>query len=241
MTEYQEYIDKLSHIFDINNVSKCHGIQHAITVMTHASNAIKAKNYNLTQTQYDAVILAALLHDADDSKFFPNHHNNENLRIVLANKPLEFVDFVVKMVNWVSSSKNGDSIPDEAIDNEWMLIPRYADRLEAIGMIGVERCFTYTIHKKRPLYTDETPRPKTIEEIYQIATEERYKAYTCSSCSMIDHFYYKLIRLAVYPISNPYFDSECKTRIQPLIDFVLKFGSGELVSQEDFHRFIYSD
>ncbi len=231
------HVDKLESILERNSVSPCHGITHAKQVMRHAELALQAGNYQITPEQEEAVLLAALLHDADDGKFFAHEHN-ENLREVLADKTEEFVEQVVQMVNWVSASKNGDTIPAEAIGKDWMLIPRYADRLEAIGMIGVERCFTYTTNKSRPLYTEQTPRPRTEEELWQIASEERYQAYSGSSVSMIDHFYDKLLRLAVYPIRNPYFDSECKKRIQPLIDFVLKFGRGELLTKEQIREFI---
>lgn len=233
----QIHIERLRDILERNNVSPCHGIVHAKQVMAHAQLALDAINYGITDEQKEAVLLAALLHDADDSKFFAHEHN-ENLRAVLADKPEEFVEQVVQMVNWVSSSKNGDTIPDQAIGKDWMLIPRYADRLEAIGMIGVERCFTYTTNKSRPLYTEQTPRPRTEEELWEIASEERYQSYSGSSVSMIDHFYDKLLRLAVYPIRNPYFDSECKKRIQPLVDFVLRFARGELLTKEQIREFI---
>ena len=36
----------------------------------------------------------------------------------------------------VSASKNGDNIPKAISNKLWMLIPRYSDRLEAIGIIG---------------------------------------------------------------------------------------------------------
>jgi uncharacterized protein len=234
----QIHIDRLKEILESNKVSPCHGIEHAKQVMTHAELALDAGNYGISEEQKEAVLLAALLHDADDGKFFKYHINNENLRTVIIDKSDEFIELVVKMVNWVSSSKNGDSIPEETIGKDWMLIPRYADRLEAIGMIGVKRCFTYTMNTSAPLYTEQTPRPKNEEELWKIASQERYQSYSGNSPSMIDHFYDKLLRLAVYPIRNPYFDAECKKRIQPLIDFVLKFGSGKLLTKEQIQEFI---
>ena len=234
----QIHIDRLKEILEKNNVSPCHGIEHAKQVMTHAELALDSGNYRITEEQKEAVLLAALLHDADDGKFFKTHTNNENLRVVIGDKSDEFIEFVAKLVNWVSASKNGDTIPEEAVGKDWMLIPRYADRLEALGMIGVQRCFTYTMNTSAPLYTEQTPRPKTEEELWQIASQERYQAYSGKSVSMIDHFYDKLLRLAVYPIRNPYFEAECKKRIKPLIDFVLKFGRGEILTKEQIQEFI---
>jgi uncharacterized protein len=239
--DIQDYIERLQDILQTNNVSPCHGIEHAVQVMIHADLALKAGCYNISELEHQAVLLAALLHDADDSKFFPTHNSNENLRLVLANKPSEFVELVVKMVNWVSSSKNGDNIPDEVTGKEWLLIPRFADRLEAIGMIGVERCFTSTLKKKGPLFLDSTPRPKTEYELWTVANIERYNRYNGNSVSMMDHFYDKLLRLGVYPIENPYFDKECLKRTRPLINFILKFGSGQMETLEQILGFIKSN
>jgi len=234
----QLYINKLKEIFESHNVSPCHGIEHAKQVMEHADKALDAKDYGITVEEKEAVLLAALLHDADDNKFFETHLNNENLRSVLDDKSPEFVELVVKMVNWVSSSKNGDNIPDETVGKEWLLVPRYADRIEAIGMIGVERCFTYTVNKEQLLFTDETPRPKNIDELWAVASKDRYQSYSGKSASMIDHFYDKLLRLSEYPIKNPYFEEECSKRVAPLIDFVLQFGRGEILTKEQIRQFI---
>jgi len=143
------------------------------------------------------------------------------------------------MVSIVSASKNGDRIPEEIKDKEWMLIPRYADRIEAIGIIGVERCYTYTKNvSKLPLYLESSPKPSTEEEIWKYATQERYNAYSGKSVSMIDHYYDKLLRLSTFPIRNRYFDSECEKRRRPLIEFLLYFGRTGRITNEDIEEFI---
>jgi uncharacterized protein len=235
------YVDRLDKVLFDNNISVCHGIKHAIQVMTHAEMALNAKEYNIDDSTKDAVLLAALLHDADDGKFFPDNHNNENLRNILHDKPIEFVDHVARMVNLVSSSKNADNIPDDVKDKEWMLIPRYADRLEALGMIGVERCYIYNKSRGAALFMEDTPKVTSEEEMWKIANIERYNAYKGNSRSMMDHYYDKLIRLGLYPIRNPYFDGECKKRNQPIIDFILKYGRGEINNENDIINYILND
>ena len=136
-----KYINRLNNLFTKAHVCKSHGIDHAVAVMNHADLAIKSKKYPIPIKTKNAVKLAALLHDADDRKFFPDNKNYENLRIVLRDRPGDFVDLVIRMVSLVSSTTNGDRIPEDVIGSEWMLIPRYADRIEAIGLVGVERCF----------------------------------------------------------------------------------------------------
>jgi uncharacterized protein len=154
----QMYIDKLNKLLTDNKVSECHGLNHAESVMNNAFYALEAQDYTLTDEEKDSVLLAALLHDADDRKFFPNNHNYENLRNILEDKSEEFINQVISMVDLVSSSKNGDFIPEYIKNKEWMLIPRYADRLEAIGVIGIERCYIYGKVKNpvAKLYLDET-------------------------------------------------------------------------------------
>jgi len=232
------YINRLHIIFITNNVSVCHGIEHAKKVLENAENALKVSLYELSPYQEKAILAAALLHDADDRKFFPTHTNNENLRLVLFDTPLEFIELVISMVNLVSSSKNGDSIPDFIIGQEWKLIPRYADRLEAIGLIGIERCYIYSKKAKMPLYLDDTPKPKTEEELWSIATKERYNSYDGNSKSMIDHYYDKLLRLTFFPIHNKYFDEQCNIRRKPLIDFILMFGNNCSISNEMIEDYI---
>jgi uncharacterized protein len=236
----QENTSELEKIFVKNCISPCHGIEHAKTVMYNAWEALK--DYpELSKDNKLAVLLAALLHDADDGKFFPSHKNNENLKLVLQKKGKPFVDTVEYMVNLVSSSKNGNSIPDDVVGKEWMLIPRYADRLEAIGLIGIERCLTYNLKISKPLFLPTTPRPTTEKEIWAIATKERYEraiAEKNTGESMIDHYYDKLLYISTFPIKNRFFDKECEIRRKPLIEFLIMFGKKGTITPDEIKKFI---
>lgn len=187
-------------------------------------------------------MLASLLHDADDQKFFPENKDYNNARLILNDMSAEFVDKVIKLISWVSASKNGDDIPNSAVNNDWMLIPRYADRLEAIGMIGIERCYIYTVKKGRPICTESTPMPQTEKEIWDCATKERFNSYTNGkeSDSMVDHFYDKLLHITKFPIRNSFFDKECEKRRKPLIDFLLKVGEKGGMTNKDISVFLLS-
>ena len=235
-------VDLLEEILVSNDVSPCHGIIHAKVVMYHAFNALEATDFAISLEEKSVILLAALLHDADDGKFFPKHTNYENLRKILADsgKTPDFIEQVVYIVSIVSASKNGDNVPPEVKGKEWMLIPRYADRLEAIGLVGIDRCLTYTSNKGMPLYNTSTPRPTTEEEIWKYATEERYSLYTNGgkSMSMIDHYYDKLLRLSVFPIENEYFKEQCEIRRKPLIDFLIWFGESGDIVKEDVERYL---
>jgi len=76
------YIYKLNIILSTHNVCSSHGITHAIAVMNHAENALNQAENTLNQTTFKfdekikrCVKLAALLHDADDRKYFADSNN----------------------------------------------------------------------------------------------------------------------------------------------------------------------
>lgn len=174
-----------------------------------------------------AVKLAALLHDADDRKYFA-HNDFENARAIMRVVCPDLESLVIQMIGYVSSSKNGDTIPDECRDREWMLYPRWADRLEAIGWVGVVRAWEYTLETKRPLFTNETPKAKNVAELMEIASEERYRAYSGKSASMIDHYYDKLLRLNNFETKNRYLFEASRDLLAPLIAVCLAFGENKL-------------
>jgi uncharacterized protein len=230
------YIQRLESIFILNNVCSSHGIEHAIAVMNNAKKALKKSNFNLDKNIKKCILLAALLHDADDRKFFPNNFNYENVKEILDDIDHNSLELIIKMISLVSSSNNGDNIPNDI--DEWMLYPRYADRLEAIGLIGIKRCYQYAITVNNLLYTNKTPFTTTEEELWEIATIERYNNYKGTSESMIDHYYDKLLRACDFPIRNIYFDEECKKRKQTSIDFVIMFGLNNGYTHEEVNEFI---
>ena len=236
-------------------IDESHGLSHMLTVLCHTNEALKLWPAPIEHKQLLKVKLAALLHDIDDSKYFPTSVDYQNARHILqlANRQSSESDYlnsediedIIKMIGWVSSSKNGDTIPLEAIEHEYLLYPRYADRLEAIGLIGLERTLEYTLKLKKQgnpngvLFLESTRRAKNEEELFStIATEIRYKNYNGSSNSMIDHFYDKLLRLGVYPIRNHYFDTICQQRQKPLIDIVLYFGNNETIAEEELELYM---
>lgn len=228
----QSYIEKLNEILTLNNVCPSHGINHAIAVLNHAEKAIQAitkeEKESIDEETIEAIKLAALLHDADDMKFFPANNNYQNLRTILSDKSNAFTGLVMYMVSLVSAAKNADTIPERIIDKQWLLIPRYADRLEAIGIIGIKRCYIYNTGIKAPLFTESTPRLTTDEEILSFASE-KFKSYCGCSETMIDHYYDKLIGISIFPYKNAYFDAETAIRRQPILDFVRYFGiNGEI-------------
>lgn len=235
----------LQELLDGVDIDSGHGIKHALAVLNHAENALTVSPTPKLEYQRNAVLYAALLHDADDSKLFPFSENNENARRILETVlPGEKTthDLVIRMIDLVSCSKNGNSTGNLKKDEMWMLIPRMADRLEASGAIGIVRAWIYTEHIKRPLWLDSTPRALTIEDIGLISTSERFDSYLVKkeSDSMIDHFYDKVLHItspeAVNPLNNPYLTKEAHERHKYVVKFILRFGQTGKIDRRTYNK-----
>ena len=127
-------IDYLENIFTGN--SDGHGANHSLRVYNNALNIRKA--YKCKALYVD---LGALLHDVDDHKLF-NNKNNENARKFLIENDFDskVIEDIIEIINSVSFTKNKGTKPKtlEAC------IVQDADRLDAIGAIGVARTFMYS-------------------------------------------------------------------------------------------------
>ena len=96
----------------------------------------------------EVIALAALLHDADDRKLFDTR-NNANARQFLEAQGVspEKTERIIAAVNAVSFSQNRGRRP-ETIEGR---IVQDADRLDAIGAVGIARTFAYGGEHGRPL------------------------------------------------------------------------------------------
>ena len=94
------------------------------------------------------VELAALLHDVDDHKLF-HTENNQNARYFLEKQGIspDMIDDICRVIQSVSFSKNRGKNP-ETIEGR---IVQDADRLDAMGAIGIARTFAYGGEKGRML------------------------------------------------------------------------------------------
>jgi uncharacterized protein len=203
----------------LKDISPCHGYEHAMAVYNHAVKATE----ELKIQEKELILYAALLHDIDDPKFFKSK-DCENAISILKEVGLkdEEIKTVVEMINLVSSSKNGDRVPESVKGKEWKLIPRWCDRLEAIGKIGIQRCATFRKNvTKAPFFASSTPRPKDMEELSSYVSVERYKSYKGESLSMIDHYFDKLLLLGSFECNNNYIKEEVKKRNDVMSAFVL--------------------
>ena len=132
------------------------------------------------------VELGALLHDIADSKF---HDGDEQIgpqkaRVFLQSNHVDelVIDHIEKIISNISFK--GGQLPQKFKSPELDVI-QDADRLDAIGAIGIARTFNYGGHKGRSIYNPEIKPNLNI-------TKEEYKN---SDAPTLNHFYEKLLLL----------------------------------------------
>ena len=132
--------------------------------------------------------LGALLHDIADAKF---HNGDETIGPQIARSfltdlqlPDKLIDEVVGIVENISF-KNSLEKQDGEAKSKALEIVQDADRLDAIGAIGIARAFNYGGFRNRPLYDPE------ILPAMNMSKEEYKKA----KGPTINHFYEKLLSL----------------------------------------------
>ncbi|QNL51143.1 HD domain-containing protein [Olivibacter sp. SDN3] len=134
----------------------------------------------------EVVELTALLHDIADSKF---HDGDEEIGPRIASDFLlsigvsaEKVTHIQKIIKNMSFKA---SLGKVSFHSKEMEIVQDADRLDAIGAIGIARAFHFGGYKNNPLFD-----PQVIPRLNQ--TKEEYKKNTGTT---INHFYEKLLLL----------------------------------------------
>ncbi len=220
MSKLDRARQSLATLLETAQIDVGHGIDHAEIVLEHANKALEYED--IPEPNQEAIRLAALLHDADDEKFFPDNTDYQNTRKILKQigTDTELTGLVIKMIGLVSCSKNRNN----SVKPSWLLIPRFADRLEAMGRIGIVRCWQYTKYKKRPMFFDSTQRSQSFRELMEIATPKRFAKYTGKSESMIDHFYDKLLHLIDMDTPNDYLRQEAQQCHLILVNFCIEVG-----------------
>ncbi len=160
-----------------------HDWYHTKRVLANSIHIAKKENANLFIVQ-----LAALLHDIADSKF---HEGDETLGPKIASEFLKEhnVDELsrVHVINIIEnvSFKNSLSNTCKPFNSIELQIVQDADRLDAIGAIGIARAFNYGGFKNRELYNPEITANIAM-------SKDEYKK---SSAPTINHFYEKLLLL----------------------------------------------
>ena len=149
----------------------------------YKNSLLIAKNENVDLL---VVSLGALLHDIADSKFY---NGDETVGPKIAKAFLlelgiepTVIDHLIKIIENISFKGGNES---QKFTSPELNVVQDADRLDAIGAIGIARCFNYGGFKNRALYNPDIKPNLNM-------TKLEYKASTAPT---INHFYEKLLLL----------------------------------------------
>jgi uncharacterized protein len=126
--------DYIKDLFSGN--SDGHDLDHSLRVYSNAMTIAETE----PSCDIEAVALAALPHDTDDHKLFETKGNANAVSFLKSHGVGDAkTDFIVSIINSVSFSKNRGKTPD-SIEAK---IVQDADRLDALGAIGIARTFAF--------------------------------------------------------------------------------------------------
>lgn len=156
-----------------------HGTDHTMRVYRLACRIAENEPVDVMKVK-----LAALLHDVDDVKLFPETAKTKaNAARFLTEAGCDNADIaqileIIEEVSFVGTDSVRPSTPEGCCVQD-------ADRLDAIGAIGIARAFTYGGSHGRALYDpNEPPRLRM--------TGEEYRSRVSTT---LNHFYEKLLLL----------------------------------------------
>lgn len=217
-------------------IKESHGWNHIAAVLDHSKKAITVHKPPLSERQAMLVLVAALLHDVDDHKYFSKSSQNAIDIMAQAELDNDAQESIMEIISLVSCSVNRNNVPDSIrrSGEYWRLIPRWADRLEAVGAKGVLRCFQYNKETGQALSSEHSPRAATEAEVWEFARPERFANYNGDSTDMISHYYDKLLHVACPPsdiVHNVYLEQQAQNSSKELVEVCLRFGKTGVVDE----------
>ena len=180
--DQQRIIDQVAHdVRSRMSGDSSHDWWHILRVWNMAKRLCE-----LEKADGFVVELGALLHDIADWKF---HDGDESMgpkvaREILVSQSVtnDVIDHVCEIIATISFKGAGVPTPMRTLEGK---IVQDADRLDAIGAIGIARAFAYGGNKNREMYN---PEQKTV-------LHDSKEAYFNSGSHTINHFYEKLLLL----------------------------------------------
>lgn len=157
-----------------------HDFWHVYRVWQMALYLAKKEKANLLIVQ-----LAALLHDIADWKF----NDNDKAGSILSEKLLKELKVDQKIIDQVCHiidevSFKGAGVKNKIKSIEGMIV-QDADRLDALGAIGIARAFAYGGYKQREMYNPDK----------KYTLHKTFASYKKDQGNSINHFYEKLLLL----------------------------------------------
>ena len=158
-----------------------HDFWHILRVLKLSEKIAEKEGGNLL-----IIRLGALLHDIADAKF---HQGDETIGPQIAREYLQsqnisnsIIEPVIKIIENISFK---NSFEGQTYTSLELQIIQDADRLDAIGAIGIARAFIYGGYKNNPIYDPEMKPNLNMDK----------KTYKKGNTTTINHFYEKLLKL----------------------------------------------
>ncbi|WP_411747606.1 HD domain-containing protein [Psychrobacillus psychrotolerans] len=176
----------------MNSIEQCENLVKEVYMHFDASHdfqhieRVRKNAFDIADSEPSAnreiIELAVLLHDVSDPKYSTEEKLEEERIIKQLNLSDDKIAHVKEVIKAVSFS-GGHEVEAKTIEAK---IVRDADRLDAIGAVGIARTFAFGGAKGRLLYdASETPRDK-------MSVEE----YRTKETASVTHFYEKLLKLS---------------------------------------------
>lgn len=156
-----------------------HDYFHTMRVYKMATNLAIKENADLQLVQ-----LAALLHDVDDRKLSPKTCENKDRAVAFMrsqNLSEDIIDRVREMIGEVSFMGK-DSVIPKTLEGKCV---QDADRLDALGAMGIARAFAYGGNHNRVMYDPGIPPALNM-------SKDEYRNHVSTT---VNHFYEKLFLL----------------------------------------------
>ncbi|MEG0450756.1 MAG: HD domain-containing protein [Lysinibacillus sp.] len=166
--------EKVREIYEKFDAS--HDFQHIERVYQNALAILKTE----PQADAEVVRMAVLLHDVSDKKYTDSKEQEDKLiaELPISEEKKQHIRACIASVSF----NGGNELEATSIEAK---IVRDADRLDAIGAVGIARTFAYGGAKDRKLYD-------VAEEARTEMSEDEYRSKQTSS---VTHFYEKLLLL----------------------------------------------
>lgn len=188
----KEYIEEI-----FKDDSSGHDIDHSLRVFKNAmeiTNNIEKINSDKKLNKF-IIFLSAILHDVDDYKI--KNYDKENpyknlINFIEKNNVKVDIDLIKEIISDVSF-KAGETKKPKTLEGQ---IVQDADRLDAIGAIGIARAFAFGGSRNRKIYDNNN-----IEDLYKRNFETfnmdniSFEQYKNDKKDTVSHFYEKLLKL----------------------------------------------
>jgi uncharacterized protein len=153
-----------------------HDYQHILRVVSNANRILQIERHGNPSVKHDttALFLSALLHDVGDHKYAKPGEDIENqisdtlLSYGAAPELAQTVQTIVKHVSYTHEIRSPDAVAGVLEKHPELAIVQDADRLDAIGVVGIARCFSFGAAKMPEQPMDRAVRHFE-EKLYKLA------------------------------------------------------------------------